>query len=141
LEAGPQPDYAVRVSTEPGAATEPSEPAEPSEPDDPLVSAWAAVEADWESADAHKKFLALSDSLDRLAEAGKRYRAVKETDATRRAAADKHIEQLLGLAMKRVRVDKVEPTKQRSRVEWIAFGVSIVLISAALFSAFRMIAH
>ena len=135
MEGEAETHYARRVSPEPGDAPEPSSS------EDPIETAWAAVEADWESADAHKKFLALCDSLDRLAEAGKRYRAAKEKDASRRAGADKHIEQLLGLAMKRVRVDKVEPGKQRSRVEWIALGLSLVLISAALFSALRMIAH
>jgi len=135
LEAELENHYARGVSTEPG------EDRDPSSPEGLIETAWGAVEADWESAEAHKKFLALADSLDRLAEAGKRYRAVKEKDPARSAAADKHIDQLLGLAMKRVRIDKVEPSKQRSRVEWIALGLSIVLISAALFSALRMIAH
>lgn len=121
-------------------SAEQEQPGEPAEADDSIEAAWAAVEARWDEPEAHKKFLALADALDRLAEAGKRYRAVKETDAARRDAAARHIDQLLGLAMKRVRVDKVEPTKSRSRVEWVALGVSIVLISAAVFSALRMIA-
>lgn len=133
-------------AAEPQQAGETSEVRESSEagetPDagDALEAAWAAVEAGWDKPEAHKKFLALADGLDRLADAGRRYRAVKEADPARRDAAARQIDQLLGLAMKRVRVDKVEPTKSRSRVEWIALGVSIVLISAALFSALRMIA-
>jgi hypothetical protein len=105
---------------------------------DPVEAAWAAVEANWESAEAHKKFLVLCDSLDRLAEAGRRYRAVKEASPARRAEAERRIGELLGLAMARVRVDRMEPTKARSRIEWIALGLSLVLISAALFSMFRM---
>lgn len=106
---------------------------------DPIDAAWAVVEASWESAEAHKKFLVLSDSLDRLADAGRRYRAVKDADPKRRAEAAKRIDELLGFAMARVRVDKVEPGKVRSRVEWIALGVSIVLISAAVVSMMRML--
>ncbi|MBN8615769.1 MAG: hypothetical protein J0L92_34560 [Deltaproteobacteria bacterium] len=108
---------------------------------DPIEAAWAQVEASWESAEAHKKFLVLCDSFDRLAEAGRRYRAVKDADPKRRVEAEKRIEELLGLAMVRVRVDKVEPGKVRSRVEWIALGVSIVLVSAAVVSMLRMLGH
>ncbi len=118
----------------------PSESAAPTSSDsDPMEAAWAAVEAQWDTAEAHKKFLVLSDSLDRLAEAGKRYRAIKDRDPKRRAEAEKRIEELLGFAMARVRVDKVEPGTARSRVEWIALGVSIVLISAAVVSMMRML--
>ncbi|GAB4204923.1 MAG: hypothetical protein OHK0013_20310 [Sandaracinaceae bacterium] len=113
-----------------------SEPA--SSGPDPIETAWAAVEANWESAEAHKKFLVLCDSLDRLAEAGRRYRAVKEGSPERRAEAERRIDELLGMAMARVRLDKVEPTQGRSRIEWIALGLSLVLISAALFSMVRM---
>ena len=106
---------------------------------DPIEEAWAAVEASWDSPEAHKKFLVLCDTLDRLAEAGQRYRRIKETDPARRAEASKRIDELLGFAMARVKVDKVEPAKVRSRVEWIALGVSIVLVTAAVVSMMRML--
>jgi hypothetical protein len=106
---------------------------------DPIAEAWAAVEASWDSPEAHKKFLVLCDTLDRLAEAGQRYRRIKENDPARRAEASKRIDELLGFAMARVKVDKVEPAKVRSRVEWIALGVSIVLVTAAVVSMMRML--
>ncbi len=106
---------------------------------DPVEDAWAAVEAHWESPEAHKKFLVLCDSLDRLGDAGRRYRAIKDTDPKRKAEAQKQIDALLGFAMRRVQVDKVEPTKARSRVEWIALGLSIVLMFAAIASMLRML--
>lgn len=108
---------------------------------DPVSEAWRAVEADWSSTEAHRRFLAVCDSLDRLAEAGRRYRIVKETDPNRRAAAEARIEELLGLAMKRVRLDRTEPSQRRSRLEWVALGLSIVLVTAAILSALRMFPH
>ncbi len=110
----------------------------PMSSEDPVEQAWAAVESDWGSAEAHKKFLVLCDTLDRLPEAGKRYRAIKESSPERRAEAERRIDELLGFAMARVRLDKVEPAKTRSKVEWVALGLSIVLFSAALFSMMRM---
>lgn len=110
---------------------------------DAVEAAWKEVEARWDDPTAHKKFLTLADSLDALAVAGQRYRAVKEQatkdgDAARAAAASKQIDALLGLAMGRVKaVEKTAPPPKRSRVEWIAFGVSTALIAAALWSMLR----
>ncbi|MFN9812369.1 MAG: hypothetical protein ACK6CU_22360 [Deltaproteobacteria bacterium] len=116
--------------------------APPDDSGDPIEAAWAAVEARWDSAEAHKKFLVLCDSLDRLAEAGQRYRRVRDGDPGRREEASRRIDELLGLAMTRVRVvDRIEPAKVRSRIEWVALGVSIVLITAAVLSMMRMLGH
>jgi len=106
--------------------------------DDSIEHAWAEVEAAWETPEAHKRFLLLCDSLDRLAEAGTRYRAVKNGDTERRAVAEKQIDALLGLAMTRVRADKTEPRRGRSRVEWIGIGLAVVLLSMALIQLMRL---
>jgi len=102
--------------------------------DDPLDEAWADVEARWDDAAAHKKFLALADTLDRLADAGKRYRSVREGDPGRAALASQQIDALFGLAMTRMATLKAPPPKARRRLDYIAFGISAALIAAALWS-------
>jgi hypothetical protein len=117
--------------------------ADPPSGADPIEAAWTELEGHWDDPAAHKKFLTLADSLDRLALAGQRYRAVKEQatkdgDAARAATAAKQIDVLLGLAMGRVKaVEKTDLPPKRSRIEWIAFGVSTALIAAALWSMLR----
>jgi hypothetical protein len=106
--------------------------------DDPIERAWADVEASWNQPEVHKRFLFVCDSLDRLAEAGRRYRAVKDGDPERRAVAEKQIDALLGLAMTRVKADKTEPRTGRSRVEWIGIGLAVVLLSVALIQLMRL---
>lgn len=141
VDEASEPSAPVAEPSPTESASSASSEASASSDADPVEAAWAQVEASWESAEAHKKFLVLCDSFDRLAEAGRRYRAVKDADPKRRVEAEKRIDELLGLAMVRVRVDKVEPGKVRSRVEWIALGVSIVLVSAAVVSMLRMLGH
>ena len=106
--------------------------------DDPIERAWAEVEAAWSQPEAHKRFLLVCDSLDRLAEAGRRYRVVKDTDPERRAAAEKQVDALLGLAMTRVKTIKTEPRKGRSRVEWVGIGLAAVLLFVALVQLMRL---
>ncbi len=106
--------------------------------EDPIELAWTEVEAAWNQPEAHKRFLLVCDSVGRLAEAGRRYRQVKESDPERRAMAEKQIDALLGLAMTRVKADKTEPRKGRSRVEWIGIGLAVVLLSVALIQLMRL---
>jgi hypothetical protein len=101
---------------------------------DPLDTAWAEVEAHWDDAAAHKKFLALADTLDRLPDAGRRYRAVREKDPERAERAKAQVDALFGIAMTRMKVEKSEPPKVRRRLDFIAFGISMALIAAALWS-------
>jgi hypothetical protein len=106
--------------------------------DDPLAAAFAELDASWDDAAAHKKILALADALDRLAEVGKRYRAIEAASPERAEVAKKQIDALLGLAMSRVKAtEKTELKPTKSRIEWIAFGVSAALVAAALYSMIR----
>ncbi len=109
----------------------------PSDAPDPLDAAWAELEAHWDDADAHKKFLALADILDRLSEAGRRYRAVRERDPVRAERASSQVDVLLGLALARMKIEKSDPPKTRRRLDFIAFGISAALIAAALWSMLR----
>ena len=103
-----------------------------------LEREWERVLAAWDEPDAHKRFLVLADSTGRLAFAGKRYREVKEKDPARAPIASQQIDRILGLAMAQMKaLEKTEPAKGRSKVEWIALGVSAALIAAALFQLLR----
>lgn len=106
--------------------------------DEDLERAWQDVLAAWDEGDRHKRFLVLAEAKGALAEAGKRYRGVKESDAARRADAERRIDEILARAMAQMKlVEQREPTKGRSRVEWVAFGVSAALIAAAVYQLIR----
>lgn len=105
--------------------------------DEDLERAWDELLAAWDDADRHKRFLVLAESTGRLAEAGRRYRAMKD-DPARRAEAERRIDEILARAMARMAtVERTDPAPARSRVEWIALGVSATLIAAALYQLVR----
>jgi hypothetical protein len=105
---------------------------------DPLEAAFAELDAHWDDPAAHKKVLALGDALERLGDVGKRYRAIRDAHPERAEVAKKQIDALFGLAMTRVaRTEKTDAKPTKSRIEWIAFGVSAALIAAALWSMLR----
>lgn len=134
----PSPDGATDVEPPAAPESEVVAPAVEGTPgEDPLAAAWAKVEAAFDDAEAHRKFLAIATALDRLPEAGQRYRAVRDVGDDRAALAKARIDELLGIAMGRMTVTRTEPTPTRSRIEWIALGVTLVLLGAAAYAMLR----
>ena len=106
--------------------------------EDDLERAWADVLAAWDDEDVHKRFVVLADATGRLAEAGRLYREAKEREPSRSDAADRRIGEILAKAIAQMKgMESSEPAKARSRLEWIALGVSAALIAAALWQLVR----
>jgi len=99
---------------------------------DSIQMAWEALEADWDDPAAHKRFVALCMSLDRLSEAGKRYRKVREADEKRRAEAERQIDRILVQAMSSLEVLRSTPSPKRNTfVLLVALVVFVVLVLGA----------
>ncbi len=109
--------------------------AEPTEAD-PIDTAWRLVEDAWDDDEAHKRFLMLCSTASRLGEAGRRYRAIKESDPDRAARAEAQIDAVLALAMRDLAQLKTEPPKSgtKSVMFLIAFAVSASLVGGALWA-------
>jgi hypothetical protein len=101
---------------------------------DPIEEAWARVEAEWGNDDAHRRFVGVCVALDRLPEAGKRYREVRETDPARRDDAAKQIDTLITLATQQLQDTHVKPTttEHKRTLTWAAFFIMLVLMGAAV---------
>lgn len=107
--------------------------------DDPVDRAWAEVLAAWGDDAAHKKLVALCAALGRLPEAGKRYREIRDSDPSRRAEAQKRIEQLLAAAMARLEVERA-PRDDRSKRRLlfvVALALMLAMIGAAAWAVVR----
>jgi len=104
-----------------------------------LAAEWERLATAWDDPRAHQRFLALADASGALAEAGRRYRGVRDGDPARRAEAERRIEEILGRALARMKPERSDETRRlRSRVEWVGYGVSAALIAAALWQLFRL---
>jgi hypothetical protein len=80
--------------------------------------------------------LVIADTLDRLGELGRRYRAVREAGGERAALAERYSEQVVKRALGRL-VATPAASPGKSRMEWILMGVSVALFAAALWSMLR----
>lgn len=107
--------------------------------DDAIDAAWRRVEERWDDEKAHSAFLTLSASADRLAEAGRRYREVRERDPERAEVATAQIDRLLGLAMQNLSALKTErnPRSAKNVMLLVAMGVSGAMIASALWALLR----
>ena len=99
---------------------------------DPIDEAWARVEAEWGDENAHRRFVGVCVALDRLPEAGKRYREVRETDPARRDDAAKQIDTLIVLATQQLQDTRVMPasTEHKRTLTWAAFFIMLMLMGA-----------
>lgn len=99
---------------------------------DAIEEAWARVDADWANAEAHQRFVGVCVALDRLPEAGRRYRQVRETDPARQQDAARHIDTLIGLATQQLQSSRVTPatTAHKRTLTWAAFLIMLALMGA-----------
>jgi len=106
---------------------------------DPIDEAWKRVEADWGNQDAHRRFVGVCVALDRLPEAGKHYRAVRETDPARREDAVKQIDGLIALAAQQLQDTRVIPASHEHKrtLTWVAFFIMLVLMGAGILLLLR----
>ncbi len=109
---------------------------------DPIDAAWARLLERWDEEEAHEAFLALCAASGRLAEAGRRYRSVREgSDPKRAEEAARRIERLLVLAASSLRADRTDAETARRRAHLLltllAATIFSVLVGTALLSAAR----
>ena len=106
---------------------------------DPIDEAWGRVEADWEDEEAHRRFVGVCVALERLPEAGKRYRAVREQDPARSDAASRHIDKLILLATQQLQDTRAVPSTARHKrtLTWLAFLIMLLLMGAGIWLLLR----
>ncbi|MBW2189903.1 MAG: hypothetical protein JRG93_10015 [Deltaproteobacteria bacterium] len=106
---------------------------------DPIDEAWARVEAEWGSEQAHRRFVGVCVALDRLPEAGKRYQRVRAADPSRRDYAATRIDSLMALATQQLQDTRVEParTEHKRTLTWAAFFMMLVLMGAGILLLMR----
>jgi|GEM_PF-1211469 len=106
---------------------------------DPVDEAWARVEAEWGNQEAHRRFIAVCVALDRLPEAGKRYRQIREYDPARRDDAAKQIDTLIGLATQQLADTRSAPggLSHKRKLTWVAFTMMLVLMGTGIWLLMR----
>lgn len=97
---------------------------------DPIEEAWERVEAEWGSEEAHRRFVGVCMSMDRLPDAGRRYREVREHDPARRDEAGRQIERLIAIATQQLADTRAAPPSPAPKrvLQWVAFAIMLGLM-------------
>lgn len=102
--------------------------------------AWSRVEAAWEDDDEHRRFVALCVALERLPEAGQRYRKIRDRDATRKDEAQRRIDQLIAVATEKLHetaADKFHLRDSKRTLVVFTFIVMGTLVAIAIWLMLR----
>lgn len=99
------------------------------------------MEAAWDDDDVHRRFVALCESQGALAEAGRRYRAVRDTDPARSASAEKRIDYVLAAAMRSMEVARTPPAAAKSAARTVSIVVALSVVVLALMALLRGISR
>jgi hypothetical protein len=102
---------------------------------DAIEESWQNVLASWGDDDAHRRFINLCALTNQLAEAGKRYRDVRDSDPSRRDDAARRIDQLFAAAVQALEPIRSKPTT-RSRTSLFFI---VALSGAFMFLALRLL--
>ena len=95
-----------------------------------IQQAWQQVEQDWDNIEAHQRFTALCLQLDCPAEAGRRYREVRDSNPERTERASQQIDAIMAALSAQLELRRSPPPKKPPR--WLLVCVFAI---CALFSA------
>jgi hypothetical protein len=109
--------------------------------EDAIEIAWQQVEAAWDDDAAHRRFIALCEGVGALAEAGRLYRAVRDTDPTRSTSAEKRIDSVLAAAMRSMELSRAGPPTRPSLARTLSRVVALGVIALALMALLRGISR
>jgi hypothetical protein len=110
--------------------------------EDAIERAWRELlDERWEEDKAHQAFLTLCASTDRLAEAGRRYREVRERNPARAERAKKEIDRTLVRAMQNLSALETEPARQNTKLRMflVALGMSGAFVASFLWALLRFL--
>jgi hypothetical protein len=102
--------------------------------------AFRELEAHWSEDKAHKRFIAFCAAQGALAEAGKRYRKVREEDPARAEEAARRIDAVLAQALQHMQLTKSEVKPATRNLRWVV-GACVCLALFALLTLLRARSH
>jgi hypothetical protein len=103
-----------------------------------IDAAWDRLQADWQSDEAHRRFISLCALHGALAEAGGRYRALRETDATRSADVERRLSAVLAAALEQLSSARRKPRAPTKRAMWLMVGACGFLVIYAVLALLRV---
>jgi hypothetical protein len=107
----------------------------------PIDAAWRRLEQEWSSDDAHRRFIAFCAAQEALDQAGRRYRAVRDGDPTRREDAARRLDAVMAAAMQQLARARSPGPAPKRRIMWLMVGACGFVILQAVLALLRRGSH
>jgi len=104
---------------------------------DPYELAWRELEARWTEEAAHRRFIAFCAAQGALAEAGRRYRELRERDPARSEEAKRRLDAVLSAAMQSMELARTHKPPKPKRMHWVIVGMCAFLVIYGVLSILR----
>jgi hypothetical protein len=103
-----------------------------------IDAAWDKLQADWQSDDAHRRFIALCAMHGALGEAGSRYRSARETDPALTRDVERHLNAVMAAALEQLTSARTKPREPGKRAMWLMVGACGFFVVYAVLTLLRV---
>lgn len=103
-----------------------------------IDAAWDKLQADWQSDEAHRRFISLCALHGALGEAGRRYRATREADPARAADVERRLSAVMAAALEQLSSARTKPREPTKRLMWLMVGVCGFIVIQAVLALLRV---
>ncbi|HTU63217.1 MAG TPA: hypothetical protein VMF89_32375 [Polyangiales bacterium] len=103
-----------------------------------IDAAWDKLQADWQSDEAHRRFIALCALHGALGEAGSRYRAAREADPARSADVERRLAAVMAAALEQLSNARTKPREPTKRAMWLMVGICGFIVIQAVLALLRV---
>jgi hypothetical protein len=106
-----------------------------------VEAAWRKLEADWDHEEAHRRFISFCAQHGVLDQAGRRYRAVRDTDASRSQNAAMRLNAVTLAAIEQLSLARAARPPKPRRLMWLVVGACGFVIIQAVLALLRRGSH
>jgi hypothetical protein len=106
-----------------------------------VTAAFRALERDWQSDDAHRRFIALCAAQGALGEAGRCYRGVRDGDPARSDDAARRLQQVTAAALEQLAQARSARPARGRRLMWLMVGICGFFVIQAVLTLLRARSH
>jgi hypothetical protein len=103
-----------------------------------IDASWNKLQADWQSDDAHRRFIALCALHGALGEAGSRYRTLRETSPELAPDVDRRLNAVMAAALEQLERARTKPRERGKRAMWLMVGACGFVVIYAVLTLLRV---
>jgi len=103
-----------------------------------IESAWDRLQADWQSDEAHRRFISLCALHGALSEAGRRYRDASAADPSLSTDVERRLKAVMAAALEQLTSARTKRRDPSKRAMWLMVGACGFMMIYAILTLLRV---